>query len=97
VLTAIHILIIRLTGTNNRKYEMQLLGMHKEDIKAALRKRYGTVKHFEEINGLTKGSVGEVLRKRRWAKVERAIEKAISDKPDSSPGSDSHRLNVTAA
>lgn len=82
---------------------MTLTDMHPEDIKAALRKRFGTIRNFEIEHGLTKGSVGEILRKRRWAKVERAVESAIfssenqSGKPDSRASHAAHRLNAKAA
>lgn len=51
--------------------------MHKEDVKAGLRKQFGTITAFEKASGLPRGSVHEVLRNRRWAKVERAIEAAL--------------------
>lgn len=82
---------------------MTLSEMHREDIKAALRKKYGTIRQFEIANGLTRGSVHEVLRQRRWAKVERAIEAAIfgsknqSEKTDSKAQRGAHRLNAEAA
>ena len=66
---------------------MSLAQMHREDIKAALRKQFGTMRQFEIANDLPKGSVHDVLRNRRSAKVEKAIETAIaanqSEKPDS--------------
>lgn len=83
---------------------MELATLHKEDIKAGLRKQFGTVRAFEIAQGLPKGSVGEVLRNRRWSKVERAIEavifpplESLSEKPDSENGHASHSLNARAA
>jgi lambda repressor-like predicted transcriptional regulator len=48
-------------------------GMHPEDIKSALRKRYRSLRAFEIVHGFSRGAVTEVLRNRRWAKVEAAI------------------------
>ena len=81
---------------------MTLAQMHREDIKAGLRKKYGTIRQFEIAQGLSRGSVHEVLRNRRWAKVERAIEKALgvaptqSEKTDSIRETETHRLSAEA-
>lgn len=81
---------------------MTLAKMHREDIKAALRKRYGTIRKFEIDHDLSRGAVHEVLRNRRWAKVERAIEKALgvaptlSEKTDSKRERSAHRLSAEA-
>ena len=80
-----------------------LAEMHKEDIKAALRKQFGTVRAFELAHDLPRGSVSEILRNRRWAKVEKAVEavingsaKTLSNKSDSRTRNASHRLNAVA-
>lgn len=81
---------------------MTLAQMHREDIKAELRKRYGTIRQFEIDHDLSRGAVHEVLRNRRWAKVERAIEQALgvdptlSEKTDSSRKAETHRLSAEA-
>lgn len=81
---------------------MALADMHPEDIKAALRKQYGTLRRFEEAHGLSRGAAHEVLRKRRWAKVERAIEGVIfgpsaqSEKADSKAKRRTHGLSAGA-
>lgn len=69
--------------------------MHKEDLKAALRKKFGTIRKFEIEAGLSKGSVHEIMRKRRWAKVERAIEGAIGLSSSLSENTDSKRERGT--
>lgn len=46
---------------------------HKEDIKAALRKRHGSLSSFEKVRGLPHGSVRDVLRGRAVTKTARAI------------------------
>jgi lambda repressor-like predicted transcriptional regulator len=51
--------------------------MHKEDVKAALRKKFGTIIMFELAAGIPRGSVHEVLRQRRWKRVEDAIHAAL--------------------
>lgn len=71
---------------------MNLADMHPEDIKASIRKRFGTIRNFELSRNLPKGSVHEVLRRRRWARIERAIESVISASP--SEKTDSKRKTV---
>jgi lambda repressor-like predicted transcriptional regulator len=60
---------------------MQLIGMHREDVKAALRKRWGSVARFERLKGLPAKSVHEVMRGRKSARVSEAIERALTDPP----------------
>lgn len=50
---------------------------HKEDIKAALRKQYGTLLRFERKAGRPAGSVKDVLRGRSSTETEAAIAKAL--------------------
>jgi lambda repressor-like predicted transcriptional regulator len=83
-----------------------LATMHPEDVKAGLRKRYGTVADFERAKGLPPKSVTEVLRGRAWQRVSDAIECALQEEEpphplsefsDSSEESeDAHRLNRAA-
>jgi lambda repressor-like predicted transcriptional regulator len=47
--------------------------MHKEDIKAAIRKQYGTLSAFEASKQLPCGSMKDVLRGRAVAQTEKAI------------------------
>lgn len=54
--------------------------LHREDIKAALRKRYGSVTAFEEAKGLPKKSVSDVLRGRSAAETEQAIVNELATK-----------------
>jgi len=77
---------------------------HPEDIKAALRKRFGSVAAFERQRGLPEKSVNDVLRGRPSARVRRAIEDTLdtiapaaseSEVSDNSEAhADSHRLNA---
>ncbi|UNU43593.1 hypothetical protein EAO27_13345 [Sphingopyxis sp. YF1] len=77
---------------------MSLAQMHREDVKAALRKKYGTIRKFEIAHGFSPGSVHDVLRHRKWARVERAIAAAIdvpsslSEKTDSTAESSTQHL-----
>jgi lambda repressor-like predicted transcriptional regulator len=52
---------------------LPLHGWHREDIKAVLRKRYGSVHAFELRKGLPKDSVSDVLRGRTAGKTIAAI------------------------
>jgi lambda repressor-like predicted transcriptional regulator len=56
---------------------MGIFPLHNEDIKARIRKEFGSVKAFEAAHGLPRGSVTEVFRDRRWAKVEKVILKFL--------------------
>ena len=47
--------------------------LHKEDIKGALRKQFGTLKAFEEARELPPTSVKDVLRGRASRRVEQEI------------------------
>lgn len=60
---------------------MSLADMHPEDIRAELRKRFGTITKFEDANNLPRKSVHEILRGRKSARVSEAIEKAIIEAP----------------
>lgn len=80
-----------------------LATMHKEDVKAAIRKRYGTVAEFERQKGLPAKSVAEILRGRSWRVVTEAVEAALQeDEPsgsqyehsDNSERARAHRLNA---
>lgn len=47
--------------------------LHKEDVKASIRKEHGSVRAFEKTNHLPEGSVKDVLRGRASERTERAI------------------------
>lgn len=53
--------------------------MHPEDVKAGIRKRYGSVAEFERVKGLPPKSVTEVLRGRAWRRVSEAVEAALQE------------------
>lgn len=54
--------------------------LHREDIKGALRKQFGTLKAFEEMRALPATSVKDVLRGRASRRVEQEIA-AVLDLP----------------
>jgi lambda repressor-like predicted transcriptional regulator len=53
--------------------------LHKEDIKAGLRKRFGSLVKFEKTTGRPHGSVKDVLRGRASAETEEAIAAALKE------------------
>ncbi|HEY2179656.1 MAG TPA: helix-turn-helix domain-containing protein [Caulobacteraceae bacterium] len=80
--------------------------MHPEDIKAEIRKRFGTVKAFEAAKGLGADSVRDVLRGRAARRAAEAISEVVgtplttlfpgrfpSVGEDNPRKRDSHRLN----
>ncbi|MBS3961461.1 MAG: helix-turn-helix domain-containing protein [Sandarakinorhabdus sp.] len=84
-----------------------IANLHPEDIKAAIRKRYGTVRKFERENDLPEKSVSDLFRGRTSERVRHAVETAVTPKKsasvksdasdDSSASASSHRLNQQAA
>ena len=80
---------------------MTLAARDKEDVKADLRKRYGSVFAFEDAFGLPRKSVSDTLRGRANKRVSDAITEALapstpSDKADDSVGRNPvHRLNAS--
>lgn len=84
--------------------------VHKEDIKAALRKKHGSVSAFEKLRGLPRGSVRDVLRGRAVSRTARAIAKELGStteglfpgrfkshfRDNSESGNLTHRLNAGA-
>jgi lambda repressor-like predicted transcriptional regulator len=66
---------------------MSIANMHPEDIKAALRKRFGTIVNFERAKDLPHQSVTDVLRGRPNARVSQAIEEALESPPPAGPQS----------
>ena len=58
---------------------MLLDKMHKEDVKAALRKKFGSVAAFERAEALAAQSVSEVLRGRPSRRTRDAIERVLRE------------------
>lgn len=88
---------------------MDYRDFHPEDVKAAIRKRFGTLNIFEQQHGLAHNGVADMLRGRtsaRTAKVVNAVllMESASNAPKLSNGADdtrkrrvSHRQNAQAA
>jgi lambda repressor-like predicted transcriptional regulator len=75
--------------------------MHREDVKAALRKKFGSVTAFERASGLPDKSVHDLLRGRKSARVEDAVNGVLnaaqSEDSDVSRELEApHRLNAKA-
>lgn len=78
---------------------MPLATMHPEDLKAELRKRFGSVATFEKRYGLPRKSVTDLLRGRKSNRVKEAVEAVISQpisKFQLSDDSDNSRTCVKA-
>lgn len=83
-----------------------LPAMHPEDVKAGIRKRFGSVAEFERQRNLPPKSVTEVLRGRAWKRVSDAIEAVLQEESPSSELSEvsgnsvqfrtTHRQNAAA-
>lgn len=58
---------------------MFLWGLHREDVKAAIRKRYRSLGAFERAEKLGKNSVADVLRGRVTKRTEDAIERVLRE------------------
>jgi lambda repressor-like predicted transcriptional regulator len=89
---------------NNSRCGVTLLaGMHKEDVKAVLRKKFGSVAAFERAHGLATQSVSEVLRGRSSKRTIDAIERVLREHAEAAESITSvdtgaspvfHRLNA---
>ena len=88
---------------------MDYRSFHPEDVKAAIRKRFGSLAKFELMHGLARESVSDVLRGRTSARVASVVNAVmalestetsdkLSDIPDNMPKRRRlHRLNAEAA
>lgn len=64
---------------------MALLGnRHPEDVKAVIRKRFGSMAAFERAERLSTGSVSEILRGRPSARTTKAVERVLREQASSS-------------
>lgn len=58
---------------------MSIDAMHPEDVKAAIRKRYGSINAFVRQKGLPATGVSDLFRGRTSRPVKEAIETALSE------------------
>lgn len=79
---------------------MTLQTMHREDVKAAIRKHHGSQRNFERANNLAPNAVSEIFRGRTSRPTTEAIEKLLEEVAresikldDSGKGAPMHRLN----
>ncbi|MCC6477973.1 MAG: helix-turn-helix domain-containing protein [Sphingomonadaceae bacterium] len=56
--------------------------MHPEDVKAAIRKKHGTIINFAKANRLSRNSVQDFLRGRTNTKVRKAVESLFMEPVD---------------
>lgn len=76
-------------------------GIHPEDVKAAIRKKFGTIVEFHRIHGLPKTGLQDVLRGRPSQRVADALDEVLAEereskKMDSSADSSAQHLNAEA-
>lgn len=53
--------------------------VHHQDVRAAIRKQYGSIVRFEQANGIRKGGVHDILRGYESKRVRQAVEKFLND------------------
>lgn len=58
---------------------MSIETMHPEDVKAAIRKRHGSLKAFVRLKDLPVTGVQDLLRGRESARVRGAVEEVLSE------------------
>jgi histone H3/H4 len=78
---------------------MILKTLHPEDVKAAIRKRYGSVARFVAAKNLPTTGVSDLFRGRTSKRVSEAVEEVLSEsmKMDRSAGrAKTHRQNAGA-
>lgn len=75
---------------------------HPEDVKAAIRKRFGTISSFIREKGLPPTGVSDLFRGRSSQRVRDAVEDVLKEQAesieldDSKAVTDAHRLNRAA-
>jgi hypothetical protein len=62
---------------------MLLDRMHPEDVKATLRKRFGSVSKFVEAHGLPETGVSDLFRGRTSRRVREAVEGVLQQEAES--------------
>lgn len=62
---------------------MLLDRMHPEDVKAAIRKQFGSVARFIEERGLPATGVSDLFRGRTSARVREAVEQVLEEQIES--------------
>lgn len=79
---------------------MHIHDMHPEDVKAAIRKRHGSVKHFAKFEGISVWAVHDFLRGRTNKKAQKAVESLLIEAADTTLRQSTHPkklVNVESA
>lgn len=76
-------------------------GMHPEDVKAAIRKKFGTIGEFHRVYDLPATGLQDVLRGRQSQRIIDAVDEVLAEareskKLDSSAESVAQHLNAEA-
>lgn len=53
--------------------------LHHQDVRAAIRKRYGSIASFEQLKGIRKGGVHDLLRGHGGPRAKEEVEKLLSE------------------
>jgi hypothetical protein len=76
---------------------MKIEDLHPEDIRAAIRKKFGTIKSFEREYDLPTSGVQDILRGRTSARVRAAIEAILMEGPNTPARQLTHLQNKREA
>jgi lambda repressor-like predicted transcriptional regulator len=66
----------------NLDKKMDIHDLHPVDVKAAIKKRFGSVAAFERLKKLPENGVHDVLRGRTSERVSKAVESVLMDQTD---------------
>lgn len=66
-------------STQPRETQKFYAGLHPEDVKAAIRKKFGTITKFHEAHNLPPRGVQDVLRGRASRRVQEAMNRVLSE------------------
>jgi len=70
--------------------------LHKEDIKAAIRKRYGSLAAFERAHKLGKSSVSEILRGSTNQRTAKAVEQFLQEEQEDNDKTRRHMISCNS-
>lgn len=66
-------------NTQARETQKPYAGLHPEDVKAAIRKKFGTIARFHAVHNLPARGVQDVLRGRASRRVQDAMDQVLSE------------------
>jgi lambda repressor-like predicted transcriptional regulator len=75
---------------------MSVHDMHREDVKAAIRKRFGSIKDFAEAHNISVWGVHDFLRGRPNKRAARAIESMLIGQIDTPKAGTAHPKNLAS-